>query len=402
MENKTSPLALLAATCSSIGRNDTDKGKESIVKTISPKASSKTEDSKSSFKPYKQELKFSSLPKPHTEGAVTSSTPTTPYGFSYCHGRFPPGALQPPDVEKERHGGCIGNGHYEANRDMNMHSLMKCHPPANVASHKSSPYVPHEHECAHCNSARGMPIPQSPRGANVCPCSFCNQLRPSADGTALKQSPQHCQMQSLHQMYPHLKNPSSMICRDPHCQNCTIKYPQSPSVGLQNYIHPALVHQCTHSNKSSGLPTNGSPNVLPSDIFMKPKPPISASHPFICNWVSDSKHCGKSFISSEELLQHLRTHTSLAHSQSRSPCDTHDSGPSQVGQAVCNIHGCPCRLGKNPGRQSTLPSVYGPYPSNSNASIRYHPYNGLGAKFGGISGPEGAYSSYLPHGMIHY
>ena len=370
---------------------------------MSPKTTPKGEDSKSSFKPYKHEIKFSSLPKPHTEGSVTSSSPTTGYGYSYCHGRYPIGLIPPPDTEKDRH--CVGGSHYEPGREGSMHSMMKCHPPSNITSQKPSPYIGHEHDCAHCNAARAVPHPMSAppaRGASICPCSLCVQMRSSQESAAMKQNSQLCQ--SMHPLYPHLKNPASTICRDPHCQNCSSKYPQNSPVGLQNFIHPALLHQCTHGGKPvpTGLPSNGSPSAMPSELFMKPKPPISAAHPFICNWVADSKHCGKSFISSEELLQHLRTHTSLAHSQNRSPCGTHEPVPSPVGPASgCNIHGCSCRLGKSHGRQGPLPTGYGPYPSSNTSSARYHPYNGL-SKYGALTNSESSYSSYLPHGMLHY
>jgi len=404
VESKTSPLALLAATCSSIGRTDSEKTKESTPKTMSPKATPKCEDSKSSFKPYKQDIKFGSLQKTHNDGVVTSSAPSTVYGYSYCHGRFPLGLLPPSDVEKDRH--CIGTSHYDTGRETGIHSMLKCHPPSNVPTHKP-PYVGHhEHECAHCNAIRALPHPMgSPSTrANICPCSLCTQMRsPPQESPTIKQNPQLCP--SMHPLYPHMKNPPSTICRDPHCQHCPSKFPPSTPVGLQNFIHPALLHQCTHGGKSTpaGLTSNNSPSAIPSEIFMKPRPPISTAHPFICNWVADSKHCGKSFISSEELLQHLRSHTSLSHSQSRSPCGTHEPTiPGPVGPgAGCNIHGCSCRLSKSHGRQGPMPTGYGPYPSSSSASPRYHPYSGL-SKYGTLPSSDSSYPSYLPHGMLHY
>ena len=405
VESKTSPLALLAATCSSIGRTDSEKTKESTAKNMSPKATPKSDDSKSSFKPYKQDIKFPSLQKTHTEGAVTSSASTTGYGYSYCHGRFPIGLMPPSEVEKDRH--CIGGSHYEAAREAGIHSIMKCHPPSNLHSHKPSPYAGHEHECAHCNVMRGAPPhpmgSPTTRGNGICPCPLCVQMRSSQESQSMKPNSQLCQ--SAHPLYPHLKSTPSAVCRDPHCQNCPSKFPPSAPVGLQNFIHPALLHQCTHGGKPvpGGLPSNNSPSAISSDMFMKPKPPLSTAHPFICNWVADSKHCGKSFISSEELLQHLRTHTSLSYSQSRSPCGTHEPVvPGAVGPGTgCNIHGCSCRLTKSHGRQGPIPGGYGPYPSSSSASPRYHPYSGL-SKYGTLPNSETSYSSYLPHGMLHY
>ena len=342
----------MAATCSSIGRTDSEKVKESYSKTLSPKTTSKTEDLKSSFKPYKQEFKFPSFPKPASEGAVTSSMNSTPYGYSYCHGRYPAG-LAPSEIEKERNG-CGAPQYYESTRDhRDVHSMMKCHP-SSIGPSKTSAYISQEHECTHCNAARAAAMPMNAqnaaaaavaaaaaRGAGMCPCGLCTQMRGHPEAGSLKQASQMCQYQS---MYSGLKGGHShsqpAICRDPHCQHCT-KYPPHPSVGLQNFIHPALVHQCTHGGKTSqpSLPGASSPAVV-ADAYMKSK----SANPFVCNWVADSKHCGKSFISSEELLQHLRSHTSLMHAQSQrqSPCGSHDIGPHhQMPQAPCNIHGCP-------------------------------------------------------------
>ena len=42
--------------------------------------------------------------------------------------------------------------------------------------------------------------------------------------------------------------------------------------------------------------------------------PTGSLRPYVCNWISADHYCGKRFTSSEELLQHLRTHTSLSSS----------------------------------------------------------------------------------------
>ena len=391
------------------------------TKIISPKTTTKTDDLKSSFKPYKQEFKLAPFSKPYSEGLTTSSPSAAPYGYSYCHGRFPSGLVPTDMVEKERNGNCAAPQYYDQNREMNVHSMMKCHPGSNITVPKSSPYVGHEHECTHCNVVRGANMSMSSQNASVaaaaavaaargstsvCPCGLCSQMRGHPESSNLKQNSQMCQYQSMNSVYPNLKtSPHGTVCRDPHCQNCAGKYPQQQqqqhsTVGLQNYIHPALIHQCTHGGSRPGqgsLPGTGSPNGLGSESYMKPKPPTA--HPFICNWVAEGKHCGKSFISSEELLQHLRSHTSLMHAQSQnqSPCPSQEAMPMphhQLQQASCNVHGCPCRL-KPAGR----PAPYSPYPTPGNSSsLRYHPYGGLGS----VNNSGAGSYSYLPHGMMHY
>jgi uncharacterized Zn-finger protein len=42
--------------------------------------------------------------------------------------------------------------------------------------------------------------------------------------------------------------------------------------------------------------------------------PPSQHKPFVCNWIVADNYCGKRFASSEDLLQHLRIHTSMSSS----------------------------------------------------------------------------------------
>ena len=38
--------------------------------------------------------------------------------------------------------------------------------------------------------------------------------------------------------------------------------------------------------------------------------------PYICNWMAGRDYCGKRYTSAEELLVHLKTHTSLSVTES--------------------------------------------------------------------------------------
>lgn len=143
------------------------------------------------------------------------------------------------------------------------------------------------------------------------------------------------------------KNPADpmSVCRDPYCTGC----PSSSVLAASQSAHaavtssssspvtsssanscPAGCNQCDHirttassslaagssvtsSAQSSHLSTVSS---VPSTIVTSTASPDSAasiaSRPYVCNWIAADHYCGKRFTSSEELLQHLRTHTSLS------------------------------------------------------------------------------------------
>ncbi|KAJ8957174.1 hypothetical protein NQ318_007735 [Aromia moschata] len=84
----------------------------------------------------------------------------------------------------------------------------------------------------------------------------------------------------------------------------------------------------------------------------------AASHlPFICNWIAnDASYCGKRFSSSEELLAHLRTHTSGAVTETSSTLSLLSSS----------------------GLPPTHPLLHRTYPTpplSPLATARYHPYS---------------------------
>ena len=61
-----------------------------------------------------------------------------------------------------------------------------------------------------------------------------------------------------------------------------------------------------------GIPP-ASLNLLSLMQQQQPPPPSAAAPPatpYICNWMSSGEFCGKRFNSSEDLMTHLRTHTS--------------------------------------------------------------------------------------------
>jgi len=448
-ESKASPLALLAATCSSIGKTDAEK-KDLKTTTTTPTILSKLSPSQepgkiSSFKPYKLENRRSS------PSAMRSSPPVLVSNSNIVSTKA---SLPPPNNMMENQVHCSPSTRMSeksskmtpppppAAKELDEYTKyqeriardMKCHSVSPPLPHNMSPKVPmlpHHHHHHHHGSNRnhvdylqcktnGRPSHQHPellsgsvRPSTIPPCScpMCHSGR-GGDGKC------HIQpYQSLPGIYhpshkgapiPH-HPPPVMQCRDPGCTNCT-KMP--PTKTLQNFVHPALAHQCTHTSpthKGPYLPPPpSSVSVAYDPYFVKNGLSPHKPKPYVCNWVFEGKHCGNNFVTSEELYQHLRTHTSLQQQRNNenesrvtptlSPLTPNHGPITSSGQpsAGCNIHGCPCNGGqRKPSPRSIIPGY--PYGSPVSSGLRYAPY-GRPVSAGGSSLP-GHFGS---HGMYHY
>uniref|UniRef100_A0A4W3GCT4 Zinc finger protein 703 n=1 Tax=Callorhinchus milii TaxID=7868 RepID=A0A4W3GCT4_CALMI len=194
------------------------------------------------------------------------------------------------------------------------------------------------------------------------------------------------------------------LCRDPYC----LTYHNSPHLGsnaCSSCIHDPstlksgypLVYPSHpfHSVHSSALSTSAHP--LYTYGFMIPNDPI----PHICNWVSATGPCDKRFSSSEELLNHLRTHTTLP------GVDKLLAGypaSSLASATSCHLH-----LPQGaPGSPNALPGSLSLRSPHSLGLNRYQPYSkshlpGHGAPPGlnGLSMPNAGpyYSPYALYGQ---
>ena len=285
-------------------------------------------------------------------------------------------------------------------------------------------------ECVQCTVRpphhHGDPLPIMNRSGHVttapCQCSMCHQTRNDMKCHYPHGAPPGAGYPSSYKNGPTFGGPMTVACRDPNCTNCS-KY--SAHTNFQNFLHPALIHQCTHN----GPPPTSVPTYKSSPYPPAPPPPPPPAHvspydpytkntgskPYVCNWVSDGKHCGNTFVSSEELFQHLRTHTNSQQQANNSrDCDTkpHDTNPLVIGAPpllaqppsvgppppsapTCNIHGCPCGAAgrKSSPKQHSGHSGHGPY--GSELSRRYSPYSRMMSSGGSSVGSH----SYPPY---HY
>ncbi|XP_055947866.1 zinc finger protein Noc-like [Argiope bruennichi] len=153
------------------------------------------------------------------------------------------------------------------------------------------------------------------------------------------------------------------VCRDPFCTNCQLAA-QLP------YTQDRLAAHM------SGLYPGGMPG-YPVPGFASPASSAFASsvlpRPNVCSWVSGDSLCGKLCASSEELLQHVRTHSSLSGTNGALPM--YSSGvslPSALAMDACGLYTTPS-LTSPAGLRRTYPTSLSPVSSLS-AAGRYHPY----------------------------
>ncbi|KAF7687176.1 zinc finger protein 703 [Silurus meridionalis] len=167
------------------------------------------------------------------------------------------------------------------------------------------------------------------------------------------------------------------LCRDPYC----LTYPNASHLGGSNcntcvhdpsstlksgfplmYASPHL-----HALHPGSLSTSGASGSLSHPLytygFMLP----SDSLPHACNWVSVSGPCDKRFATSEELLAHLRTHTSFPGMDGKLLSAYPSSASSSA--ASCHLHLPP------PGSPGSLPSSFSLRGSPGLGLARYHPYS---------------------------
>ncbi|KAL3051572.1 zinc finger protein 503-like [Trematomus bernacchii] len=175
---------------------------------------------------------------------------------------------------------------------------------------------------------------------------------------------------------------SASLCRDPYCL----------SYHCSSHLSGASSANCAHDSAAaaaasalkSGYPlmyqTHPLHGVHPSAQsfgghplypygFMLPNDPL----PHVCNWVSANGPCDKRFSSSEELLGHLRTHTAFAGTEkliSGYPGSSSLANAAAAAAMACHMH---MPHNGSPGSPGAL-ALRGPH-HHLGLSSRYHPYS---------------------------
>lgn len=212
------------------------------------------------------------------------------------------------------------------------------------------------------------------------------------------------------------------VCKDPYCTHCQValrgaqlaqtactgpgcgQCAQAPDKGSPTSLaspapaglsfFPGGVAAGASAVVASGL----SSALCSHAAFSSPPSLQGASHngatlvtPYVCNWVQGSDYCGKRFTGSDELLQHLRSHTSTAATDALvSPFNAAAAGLSlsaAMGFPLGGFLGCPTL---SPGLLS-VPSSYprSLSPNSLLSAVRYHPYKPPSLSVLPGSGPPG-------------
>jgi len=151
------------------------------------------------------------------------------------------------------------------------------------------------------------------------------------------------------------------VCKDPYCTGCQYSM-HSAQIMMGAGSCPSGCTQCDHQKYGLAMALS-SLGPMPPPSLSYPSTLAAGGRPYVCSWIAGESYCGKRFATSEELLQHLRSHTSLT------------AGGDHAASAaalLANPHPHPLL-----SPSSTLHRASGgsyPAPSLSPLSARYHPY----------------------------
>uniref|UniRef100_G3PIY3 Zinc finger protein 703 n=1 Tax=Gasterosteus aculeatus TaxID=69293 RepID=G3PIY3_GASAC len=426
LDAKKSPLALLAQTCSQIGKPDPPSSsklaslssgslgdKESSSRSSKSGEQHQSHEDKSSFKPYSKSSGDSRkdvvLSKGHSDKAAfrvpngssgsnaapsfpphsqsPSSSPPPMHTQSQAHRQSHSPSTQPPSHSQASHMDSKTNSsHTRASANSSNASSASSPRPES----KPDPQVSSQPGLGSGHIAPVSPykpghsvFPMSPatmgyHGSIVgayagYPSQFVPGLDHAKSSLGLGLPGKHPSSSPLTGASP----PSLMqgLCRDPYC----LTYPNAPHLGGSNCstcVHDPsslksgfpLVYPShhLHSLHPSSLPTSTAPTLshpLYTYGFMLPNDP----QPHACNWVSVGGPCDKRFATSEELLAHLRTHTAMHGMVDSKLLSAYPSSVSS--SASCHLHLSPH---SSPGN---LPGSFSLRGSPGLGLARYHPYS---------------------------
>ncbi|XP_043577664.1 zinc finger protein Elbow isoform X1 [Bombus pyrosoma] len=421
LDAKKSPLALLAQTCSQIGADtpsnksllgSLDKGSnnkssksadQSREKSSPTIAATSTESTKANFKPYESCLGREKASSPDEQRSASSHSTS---GRSRTPGsnnkRCPSNqsassvrAVTPQGRKTSTPNGDTARESPASRTSMtNLSSTQLDSSSSSQPAVVSSPslqakpsYSPAGVLAITDPSIKDLPLGTFKPGVSLASSSsgylgYSPQLPIDVTASSLMSQQQAALKNSLvagnpYLSYARLKSSSGPdalmpVCRDPYCTGCQLNshlLASSASAVVANGklasstssaagSCPAGCAQCDHK---PGTTAYGALGVAAYAHAQLAALAAASQLPYVCNWIAgDTAYCGKRFSTSDELLQHLRSHTSVSNS----------SGVTDPSAALS-------LLSPSVGLPPTHPLFSRTYPTpplSPLATARYHPY----------------------------
>lgn len=411
LDPKSSPLALLAQTCSQIGADcsnskallpSLDRKKSSSANSNSSSDRSlsgssitkshsghKSPDNKLAFKPYELNVlsRKSDSSRPPSSHTDSDDRKSSSRNSSRKSASASPHAASTPNEK---------SASSPPSSSSTVGSDVKPQTPVDVASTKSStaidPYASLKDTTA--SSPFKSPFSLSPLpnfGCNGCPTLPLDPTNPAFRSafpnghhlphpSLLDPSCFQSSTPSPYMSYTRVKTPSGgetvvPVCKDPYCFSCRFTLH-----GAMGPCPPGCV-QCDQKYNAAAA-------------AMLMSNPFSAYHqygrPFICNWMSGEQYCGKRFRNSDELLQHLRTHTSTTDPLALMNHLRYSSaiGPLAGSAAAAAVAAARYHPYSKPGALPTAPLGASPFSAfNPTLSPFYPPYSLYDQRIGAAVNP---------------
>lgn len=341
LDSKKSPLALLAQTCSQIGvdtntiKPTMDKAKKSesskspSVTAKTPKSNSTSPETKTlAFKPYELNVLTKSDDRPSSKA---SSGNSSVYEEKYSIKNHNNNSARIPSrnkVNSSPETSAVNNQDIKLDNGKNTpnSSDRKSISPDGLSQRGASPIIRSGLEMLQ-GHPKDLSMSQfkpgsfglNPLAALCCPPGMEQHSNPAFRSPFGGQfSPHHAAMLAAaaagypgastsspnpYVSYTRVKTPSGgetivPVCKDPYCTGCP--YSQHNHHMMMGAPCPSGCTQCEHQKYGLAMAAMSS---------MPPSPYAQLGRPLVCSWIVGESYCGKRCGSSEELIQHLRTHT---------------------------------------------------------------------------------------------